>query len=145
MQDWNEELQAAINQGRFSEDPNAVTAHATLRDNGGFDVLPKCANCSKEAGIHRCANCKQVRYCSPTCQKEHWKAGHKAKCQKHYKEVYDSTSVNHTEKCVEIPRCAVCKGTDFLSHCSRCQKVYYCGQAHQRAHWKQHKPDCKKA
>lgn len=29
-----------------------------------------------------------------------------------------------------------------LSRCSRCRSVWYCGPAHQRSHWPQHKPDC---
>ena len=29
-----------------------------------------------------CGACKQVRYCDSTCQKKHWKAGHKSECCK---------------------------------------------------------------
>ena len=34
-----------------------------------------------------------------------------------------------------------CMGVKLLS-CSRCKLVHYCSSAHQKAHWKQHKPDC---
>lgn len=37
--------------------------------------------------------------------------------------------------------CVVCGC--FAKHaCSRCKAVNYCSAAHQRAHWKQHKPQC---
>ncbi|XP_022138788.1 ubiquitin carboxyl-terminal hydrolase 18-like [Momordica charantia] len=32
-------------------------------------------------GSKVCSRCKAVRYCSPTCQEIHWKAGHKTKCK----------------------------------------------------------------
>lgn len=32
-------------------------------------------------GSKKCSRCKAVRYCSPTCQQIHWKAGHKTKCK----------------------------------------------------------------
>jgi hypothetical protein len=42
----------------------------------------KCANdgCT-EPGLHLCARCRGVKYCSAACQKVHWKqGGHKQKC-----------------------------------------------------------------
>ncbi|KAJ3286012.1 hypothetical protein HDU79_006881 [Rhizoclosmatium sp. JEL0117] len=46
---------------------------------GGY----KCANkgCTN-AGLKQCAKCHQARYCSQECQKQDWKALHKAKCGK---------------------------------------------------------------
>jgi hypothetical protein len=43
---------------------------------------PECANddCNKP-GMHLCARCRCVRYCSAACQKVHWKqGGHKQAC-----------------------------------------------------------------
>jgi hypothetical protein len=44
---------------------------------------PKCANngCTKP-GVHLCARCRGVMYCSAACQKVHWKqkGGHKQAC-----------------------------------------------------------------
>lgn len=45
-----------------------------------------CAFCGAVAGqdapkLKRCANCRLVLYCSPACQRKHWKAGHKAECR----------------------------------------------------------------
>lgn len=39
----------------------------------------QCAFCTKPESIHRCANCKEVYYCSPSCQTMHWKL-HKKNC-----------------------------------------------------------------
>ncbi|KAK9099956.1 hypothetical protein Scep_023386 [Stephania cephalantha] len=41
------------------------------------DVCAVCHN----LGPKQCSGCKVVRYCSITCQLEHWKAGHKLKCK----------------------------------------------------------------
>ncbi|PRP83676.1 hypothetical protein PROFUN_03831 [Planoprotostelium fungivorum] len=42
------------------------------------------------------------------------------------------------------PICAQCQttGTSLL-RCSRCRLVHYCSAEHQRAHWTQHKKECK--
>ncbi|KAI8147599.1 hypothetical protein BJV82DRAFT_642958 [Fennellomyces sp. T-0311] len=34
----------------------------------------------KEGDFKKCGRCQRVSYCSRECQKEHWKAGHKAVC-----------------------------------------------------------------
>lgn len=44
-------------------------------------------------------------------------------------------------------KCAVCSAVKCsngskLMVCSRCRKVYYCSQEHQKQHWKQHKSVC---
>lgn len=44
--------------------------------------MPVCENCGKEGAQLRCGRCRESWYCSPACQKEHWKAGHKSKCVK---------------------------------------------------------------
>jgi len=41
-----------------------------------------------------------------------------------------------------IKQCAVC-GTDGGNTCSGCHLVHYCSKEHQKAHWKEHKPNCK--
>ena len=47
----------------------------------GVDV-PKCANgACTNPGLHLCARCRGVKYCSAACQKVHWKqGGHKQEC-----------------------------------------------------------------
>lgn len=46
-----------------------------------------------------------------------------------------------------VHSCAIClsvKGVDggTLLRCAKCRSTVYCGQEHQRAHWRQHKPQC---
>ncbi|KAL8668530.1 MAG: hypothetical protein Q9168_006843 [Polycauliona sp. 1 TL-2023] len=42
-----------------------------------------CFSCDKslQTPIRRCARCQSVRYCSPDCQRQHWRS-HKLFCQK---------------------------------------------------------------
>lgn len=39
----------------------------------------ECATCGKDESPHLCSRCRSVRYCSPMCQKKHWKR-HKKVC-----------------------------------------------------------------
>ena len=39
-----------------------------------------CATCGKHENTLTCERCRQVHYCSQTCQKTDWKAGHRASC-----------------------------------------------------------------
>lgn len=41
----------------------------------------QCHFCSKVGKTRRCSNCKRVYYCSQTCQKNDWQAGHKRYCK----------------------------------------------------------------
>ena len=46
-----------------------------------------CAACGKEPSatgkrLQVCAGCRSVSYCSKQCQREHWKNGHKAECER---------------------------------------------------------------
>lgn len=50
--------------------------------NSAQTELHQCAQCSKTGQFMRCSRCQAVRYCSPECQKAHWKAGHKESCKK---------------------------------------------------------------
>merc|ERR1712080_803698 len=44
----------------------------------------RCSSCSQlqspEMKLLKCARCKLAFYCGPTCQKNHWEAGHKEQC-----------------------------------------------------------------
>lgn len=44
------------------------------------ESLPKCGNKCGKYGNKKCSKCKSVYYCSPECQKEHWKV-HKTTCK----------------------------------------------------------------
>lgn len=43
-----------------------------------FETLP-CLKCGRPAALARCSRCEVVRYCSPECQRQHWKF-HKHVC-----------------------------------------------------------------
>ncbi|KAG2499189.1 hypothetical protein HYH03_002770 [Edaphochlamys debaryana] len=60
-----------------------------IRPSQARSALPTCANpaCTSldgdsEAGVRlqKCGGCGRVEYCCRECQKEHWRAGHKAAC-----------------------------------------------------------------
>ena len=57
---------------------NAVWAHDNTRILQAMKRI--CAMCGKQVDkTWRCASCS-CRYCSTTCQSEHWDTGHKQKC-----------------------------------------------------------------
>ena len=39
-----------------------------------------CAHCKAVCKVKLCSRCEKVGYCSPDCQKKHWKAHHKKEC-----------------------------------------------------------------
>lgn len=39
-----------------------------------------CAYCGAQHAENKCGRCREVKYCSSQCQRKHWKAGHKNKC-----------------------------------------------------------------
>ncbi|PPQ92792.1 hypothetical protein CVT25_003903 [Psilocybe cyanescens] len=51
----------------------------TTQSSSSGPASMNCANCAKSGAAHMCSNCKTVRYCSSSCQKNHWKA-HKPRC-----------------------------------------------------------------
>ncbi|XP_008452810.2 ubiquitin carboxyl-terminal hydrolase 18-like [Cucumis melo] len=52
----------------------------SMSGGGGSMADAVCVVCGN-LGSKKCSRCKAVRYCSPTCQEIHWKAGHKTKCK----------------------------------------------------------------
>ena len=40
----------------------------------------ECARCGISTGLKTCQGCKQVKYCSKSCQTKHWKHEHKGVC-----------------------------------------------------------------
>jgi len=51
-----------------------------------LDDIQLCAQCFKTetdfgAKMSKCSRCSLFAYCSKNCQTQHWKGGHKTKCQ----------------------------------------------------------------
>jgi len=59
-----------------------------------------CIECGHEA-TQRCANCRRVFYCGRSCQKQHWKRGHKTHCRP-YVIQSDTTLGRHLVACKDI-------------------------------------------
>jgi hypothetical protein len=59
----------------------------------------------------------------------------------------DPPELRLQSRCCAFPGCDVCEEWESatMKKCGRCKAVYYCGAAHQQAHWPEHKRDCKKA
>ena len=62
--------------------PSAMLGILAVSDD--LFTLEFCGHCRKEGdkNLLECSGCKKVLYCSPICQKQHWKAGHKGECCK---------------------------------------------------------------
>ena len=44
----------------------------------------RCSSCGGTPAASTCASCRRVSYCSPRCQKQHWKqGGHRRACREH--------------------------------------------------------------
>ena len=64
----------------------AKDAMKSFRRGDGLLALEMCANCfqveTDTCKLKHCSRCKQLTYCGPECQREHWKKAHKRSCQK---------------------------------------------------------------
>ncbi|KAH9410476.1 hypothetical protein TYRP_023622 [Tyrophagus putrescentiae] len=70
------------------------------------DVKSKyCDNClcrsSKTVSLKKCSGCMNMHYCSKSCQKEDWKAGHKYEC-KYYKRHYSDLEDDDPRLCLRL-------------------------------------------
>lgn len=66
---------------KYMEPPKEELTSMEVRSN--WIALRKCSMCEKE--VHGdeticCGRCRAVVYCSPLCQKQHWKEAHKSVC-----------------------------------------------------------------
>ena len=111
---------------------------------------PTCA----QQGPLRCSRCK-APYCSPACQKAHW-GQHKGECRAGAERATPQpgpapgAGTAPEAPAPEAPapvgayRCkaAGCDRPGKLQ-CGRCKAARYCGPPCQKAHWKQHKGECR--
>ncbi|XP_010259741.1 PREDICTED: uncharacterized protein LOC104599075 [Nelumbo nucifera] len=58
-------------------DGSLGTGEEMLAVDGGGQLCAMCGNSARK----KCSGCKTVRYCSETCQREHWNKIHKHKCK----------------------------------------------------------------
>jgi len=69
----------------YGETDSKGNIYKPLSENEGDKEKPSmCATCHASCAgpLKGCTQCKVVYYCSRTCQKEDWKAGHKEACKK---------------------------------------------------------------
>lgn len=52
-----------------------------------------------------------------------------------------ASSSSPSPSATSVRLCGLC-GMTASHRCSRCKAMYYCSEAHQRSHWKSHKPNC---
>lgn len=66
------------------EETEEASAFAVVQPESATGVLVRhCAMCGineEQKRLMRCARCQMKWYCSKTCQREHWKLGHKLYC-----------------------------------------------------------------
>jgi sulfur relay (sulfurtransferase) DsrC/TusE family protein len=62
--------------------------HKELKKSANLKEGEMCANCfvlertlENGAKLSKCSRCKQIKYCSRTCQAQHWKKIHKQQCK----------------------------------------------------------------
>ncbi|KAG8707024.1 hypothetical protein FRC09_002071 [Ceratobasidium sp. 395] len=61
-----------------SEDPDIPVPGTSAEDS----LMYRCSLCGNpSASLKKCGRCKQARYCDDTCQRKHWKKGHKTVCK----------------------------------------------------------------
>jgi len=69
------------------------------------DDMLKCANCGKDGdGLKLCNACKEVRYCSVACQKNH-RPKHKKHCKKRAAELHDEALFREPPPKEDCPIC----------------------------------------
>lgn len=61
--------------------PPEIAALIGRSSNDATPHYEKCAQCTEPAS-NGCSRCKIVKYCSRECQRRHWKACHKASCER---------------------------------------------------------------
>jgi hypothetical protein len=64
-----------------SGEARAIKPGNLEEEEGGAGGSCCCAQCgARSGGLSACAACLKVHYCSQTCQRAHWRAGHKGAC-----------------------------------------------------------------
>ena len=124
-----------------------------------------CKELTNPENLLKCSRCRKAFYCNKQCQKNHWNE-HKLNCKDASTSTPTTSHSSHQQTLTgakeassfkpltsnETPEtsqdsivmhCSNCQKLTKPRRCTRCLKVSYCGQECQRAHWKEHKKDCK--
>ncbi|XP_031480626.1 ubiquitin carboxyl-terminal hydrolase 18-like isoform X1 [Nymphaea colorata] len=69
--------------GRFGggADSDAYRPEVSRYTMAADEVVEEVCHVCRSPTSKKCARCKAVRYCSPSCQKQDWNAGHNIKCK----------------------------------------------------------------
>jgi hypothetical protein len=76
-----------------------------------------CAECGEEGGVvslKTCNSCKLVKYCSASCQRNHW-AKHKKECKQRAEELRDEALFKDPPAKEDCPICFLPKTIELLS------------------------------
>jgi TPR repeat protein len=99
-----------------------------------------CASCGNPNARSVCSGCKAASYCSPVCQRQHWRAGHKGECKALASVFASQTAPSHPLSTSR--ECGACSKVGALFACGGCQQVVYCDRVCCKAAWKAHKTEC---
>ena len=129
---------AAANAVRAAEQARREAASGSSSPPRG-GVRGQCAMC-QSAASHRCTGCNAQWYCSGAHQKAHWSV-HRPECARLL--VPDGVAPSSSPS---VCPC-VAHGNNpsaALLRCCGCRSQVYCCAAQQIAHWKVHRPACKR-
>ena len=89
---------------------NVAPPEAPPRNPRPEDSRDICAVCGEAGAKSYCAACRKISYCSRSCQKRHWRSGHKADC---------------TQDCVVLIRGQVMDGEGSLLNADGARKTQF--------------------
>lgn len=71
------------------------TAWKWVKDRRNFSVCGNCHNkCTNKQRRGNCGHCEQIKYCSVSCQKNHWNKVHKYQCKEFKQRAADAPRVS---------------------------------------------------
>ncbi|VDB85416.1 unnamed protein product [Peniophora sp. CBMAI 1063] len=107
----------------------------------------RCATCGTKEYITFCTACRRIKYCSPYCQMQDWKSGHKTECKLWKQVAADEAERLSRIRLLQIPRengelCGGCGAIKPKKLCGACKEVMYCSAECQQKDRPVHKQVC---